>query len=220
MSNELEQSVSPNIKKNTLAGYKTRYRLLLELLNDIEVKKSNPLKIIEVIDNYKATANSKATLLNIAIVIYNHFNIDKSLLLKFRNRLQDVKKQEQIIKNKKLKEDSLPSVAELKRKLKHYYENKDWNEYIILYLLLNYQVRNTDLYLTISRDGRDDNINNLILIRKNYANYIRNNYKTHSKYGKKVHKIKSPKFMRALMEFLGDEKIKHLLCLLEIQERN
>ena len=215
--NELIQAISNrNLKTITIDGYKTRYKILVDLLGGRDVRATDPITIIEAIKKYNVPANSRASLLNIAIIIYQYYLIDTDLLIKYRNQLSKLKQIEKVKKNMELEKNGMPSVDELKTDLNSYYDNEEWDKFIILYLLINFNVRNLDLNLIITRAGKDDGINNFLLIKKSYIKYIRNDYKTNLTYGKKVNLIKSAKFIKSVNQFLNNKLSKPLL----LQENN
>ena len=100
-------------------------------------------------------------------------------------------------KNDKLKE-TLPSV-DFNKLLNGYYRDKQYKNFVILYLLLNYNTRNKDLVVRVTNDQADLNPNeNFIFIRDKDVIYIRNDYKTKDTYGMKQDIIKSRKFFNAI----------------------
>ena len=102
-------------------------------------------------------------------------------------------------KNAEIKDD-LPSLDELEEYTEYLYENKKWFEYIINYLLINYQTRNKDLDFTIvglKRDTKDKD-KNFMWLERGRVTFIRNNYKTSNTYGTKTDVISDEKFVTAL----------------------
>ena len=100
-------------------------------------------------------------------------------------------------KNLILKE-TLPSV-DFKQMLNDYYRDKQYKNFVILYLLLNYNTRNKDLVVRVTNDQADLNPNeNFLFIRDKDVIYIRNDYKTKDTYGMKQDIIKSRKFFNAI----------------------
>jgi len=102
-------------------------------------------------------------------------------------------------KNEKLKEN-LPDI-DFKQMLSKYYKDKDYKNFVILYLLTNYNTRNQDLVLRVVKDETELNQNeNFIFIRDKDVVYIRNDYKTKERYGTKRNIIKPKKFFNAVQE--------------------
>ena len=93
----------------------------------------------------------------------------------------------------------LPTLKNLKGELNTLYEKGDWRSFVILYLMVNYQVRNKDLIASVVNSKRETNSNdNFIIVGKSQATYVRNDYKTAFKYGTKTNIIKNAKFMNAI----------------------
>jgi len=104
-------------------------------------------------------------------------------------------------KNKRTAETKheLPTLKNLKGELNTLYEKEDWRSFVILYLMVNYQVRNKDLIASVVNSKRETNSNdNFIIVGKSQATYVRNDYKTAFKYGTKTNIIKNAKFMNAI----------------------
>ena len=102
-------------------------------------------------------------------------------------------------KNDKLKK-TLPTV-DFNKLLNGYYRDKNYKNFVILYLLLNYNTRNKDLVVRVTKDQADLNPNeNFLFIRDKDAIYIRNDYKTKDTYGMKQDVIKSKKVFNAVQE--------------------
>jgi hypothetical protein len=93
----------------------------------------------------------------------------------------------------------LPSLKDLKGELNRLYEKEDYRSFIILFLMVNYQVRNKDLIASVVSSKRETNsTDNFIIVGKSQATYVRNDYKTAFKYGTKTNIIKNKKFMNAI----------------------
>ena len=93
----------------------------------------------------------------------------------------------------------LPSLKDLKGELNRLYEKEDYRSFIILFLMVNYQVRNKDLIASVVSSKRATNsTDNFIIVGKSQATYVRNDYKTAFKYGTKTNIIKNAKFMNAI----------------------
>jgi len=79
--------------------------------------------------------------------------------------------------------------------LNGYYRDKQNKNFVILYLLLNYNTRNQDLVLRVVKNESDLNEKeNFLFIREKDIVYIRNNYKTKDSYGTKRDIIKAKSF--------------------------
>jgi hypothetical protein len=96
------------------------------------------------------------------------------------------------------------TIKDLTNKMNDYYEHKQYREYIVMYLLLNFQVRNMDLDLKIvDMDYELEQDKNYLQVGKKLVNYVRNQYKTGYLYGSKIHAIIDKKFITACRELLN-----------------
>ncbi len=189
----------------TIKTYSAMYNKLRKLL-DKDIAHASQKKIIETAMS-ETNLNSSQALLNIGLMVrrMEDLNVDE---------LEKQRKQNQIALAKHVKKkniqlvDSLPSLKDLEDYTEDLYENGKWKEYIINYLLLNYQVRNKDLVFTLVKRKMDatDPDKNYIWLRGKVATYIRRNYKTSSTYGQLVHKIHDPKFVTAIRRMMALQK--------------
>ena len=102
-------------------------------------------------------------------------------------------------KNDKLK-SNLPDI-DFKQMLSKYYKDKDYKNFVILYLLLNYNTRNKDLVARVVNNEADINQKeNFLFIREKDVVYIRNDYKTNDTYGMKQDVIVAKKLFNAVKE--------------------
>jgi len=98
-------------------------------------------------------------------------------------------------------ERELPNIKDVKSRMDTYYNQKQWKEFVIMFLLLNYQTRNLDLIATVTDNKKDmDDEKNWLYVRKNDVVYIRNLYKTKSVYGTKKDIIKNKKLNHAVRQ--------------------
>ncbi len=85
--------------------------------------------------------------------------------------------------------------------LNGYYRDKQYKNFVILYLLLNYNTRNQDLVLRVVKDETELNQKeNFLLIREKDVVYIRNDYKTKDRYGTKRDIIKAKKVFNSVQD--------------------
>lgn len=98
------------------------------------------------------------------------------------------------------KSNVIPSVKELKSKMEDYFIRRQYREYVIMYLLLNINVRNLDLDAVITMTKPADTEHNYLWVRGASVQYIRNHYKTFDTYGQKLNLIKTPQFITAVKE--------------------
>jgi len=183
--------------KATIKSYTTQYNKLKKALGK-DVSESSQNKIIDVAQQ-EEKPNSKQALINIGILVRRLYKLAVDKLEKERNSTKN-----EIIdgikeKNSEIQED-LPTLNDLNEYTDYLYKNKKWFEYIINYLLINYQTRNKDLNFTIVNLKRDtkDKEKNFMWLERNKVTFIRNNYKTAGKYGTKIDVITDEEFLNAM----------------------
>ena len=94
----------------------------------------------------------------------------------------------------------MPDV-DFKKMLNKYYKDKNYKKFVILYLLIHYNTRNRDLIVKVVKDESELNkTDNFLWIIENDVVYIRNDYKTASRYGIKREVIKAKKFFNAVQD--------------------
>jgi ubiquitin len=205
---ELEHAfnIKTSLSDKTKTNYKNYYKRMVALLEGKEIIKSTNKKIIKVLkDDKEIPASSKQALLNVAIVIKQTHELKTNDLIKYRDNGREKLSEQIATKNIEL-EKELPSLAELKTFMNELYKVKDWDAFLVNYLLINFGVRNMDLDLIITIDKEDvTNGDNYLLVQKSTIKYIRFNYKTAKTYKAKQNVIRSAKVMKACMELLGDE---------------
>ena len=156
----------------------------------------------EIIDFIKENYNegSERKIISSTISKYRHYKGKPNDIV--RDFLRQANAEASLLqrqKNDKLKE-TLPSV-DFKQMLNGYYRDKQYKNFVILYLLMNYNTRNKDLVVKVVNDESDINPNeNFLFIRDKDVIYIRNDYKTKNRYGSKRDVIKSRKLFNAVKE--------------------
>jgi len=156
----------------------------------------------EIVDFIKENYNegSERKIISSTISKYRHYKGKPNDLI--RDFLRQANAEASLLqrqKNDKLKE-TLPSV-DFNKLLNGYYRDKQYKNFVILYLLMNYNTRNKDLVVKVVNDESDINPNeNFLFIRDKDVIYIRNDYKTKNRYGSKRDVIKSRKLFNAVKE--------------------
>jgi hypothetical protein len=186
----------------TQKQYRIQYNKLYKLL-DKPVNETSENKILEIVKE-QSNVNNQQALLNIGLVVRKLYGLSVKKLEDFREKNKktitaDIKK-----KNVELKE-TLPSYDDLIQYTEILWESSEWTDYIINYLLINYQVRNEDLDFTIIKRKKDanDTTKNYIWLQSGKVTYIRNRYKTDKTYKKKVNVITNKQFITAIRRVLG-----------------
>jgi len=183
--------------QHTLRNYSIQYRKLLSLLNYDNIMDAEDNDVIEVCKQQN-TENNKLNLLNIAICIFKANNRPINELINCRNGLRESVKKQIKEKNTHI---VLPSYNDICDLMEFYYSSGNYKNYLINYLLINYNVRNQDLLIKIvsKKDEVDPESGfNYIHYNRNVCTYIRFNYKTSNTYGTKRHVITEPKVKEAL----------------------
>jgi hypothetical protein len=195
-----------NIKDATKYNYlKLLDRLIKAQFNFtyIKMNEENTEAIEKFLNSNFNKPNQKLDILKIIMVLRIQLNkaVDKLRILRTKYNIQRTDTQE----TNTDKKENLMKYEEFIKKIDELYKNKQYLQYILNYLILNYGVRNADLLIFLDNKPKNDNKNYLSII-KNKVYYIRNNYKTVSTYGKQTHEIKDPKFKKAVKELKKEIK--------------
>jgi hypothetical protein len=189
-----KKEISESSKKVYISLLKRFEKLKFKLPS----KDSQEIKKVSTFIESQTNPNTQLDFLNLIIVLRNikELPVDKLKLL--RSTLQKNRTSHQKTKLNEVGE-SLISYETFKQKLDEAFEDKQYKKYIVNYLMMNFGVRNKDLNLTIVKTKKEVEPNkNYLLIKKDGVKYIRDDYKTHSKYGKQIHDITDDKFIMAV----------------------
>ena len=208
MSTEFDmiKEKKPDLSAKTLTNYRNVYKRLRTLFKDDDIATLSNAEIIKGIDEYEGTPSVKQTLLNVAIVLKQVFDLNVQPLIEKRTQLiKDIKQHTAEVTNKDLKE-SLPTYKQLVTFRDNLFKDGKFTDYVINYLLMT-GVRNKDVNAIITRSDKNlkENTNYLIL-NKSSVKYIRDDYKTKEKYDTKKETIKDKKLVEALNALLGDKE--------------
>ena len=191
----------------TQKQYRIQYNKLYKLL-DKPINETSEKKILETVEEQENKNNQQA-ILNIGLLVRKLYGLSVKKLEEFREKLK-VKLNEQIKKKNVELKETLPSYDDLIQYTEMLWENSEWTDYIINYLLIYYQVRNEDLDFSIVKRKKDatDPEKNYMWLHPTKVTYIRNKYKTASKdgkvlYGKKVNVITDKRMIVAMRRVLG-----------------
>jgi hypothetical protein len=189
---------SPATQKQYRIQYNKLYKLLDKPINETSEK-----KILETVEEQENKNNQQA-ILNIGLLVRKLYGLSVKKLEEFREKLK-VKLNEQIKKKNVELKETLPSYDDLIQYTEMLWENSEWTDYIINYLLIYYQVRNEDLDFSIVKRKKDANDpdKNYMWLQSGKVTYIRNRYKTDKTYGKKVNVITNKQFITAIRRVLG-----------------
>ena len=193
--------------ENTKKAYRIQYNKFYKLL-DKNIGDASQQKIMDTIDEVDNN-NAKQALLNIGILIRKKNESEVNHLEKLRDKLKGSIKEAQKVNNRNL-DETLPSYEELIEYIESLKDKKFYRDYIINYLLINYNVRNEDLLFKIvtrKKETKQDATMNYIWLSPRKAEYIRNDYKTAKTYGKKVNIITDKPFLSALRQIIKNGNI-------------
>jgi hypothetical protein len=211
--NELTQTlnVRKSLQETTKKVYTNAYKKLRAITNKDIIDLSEEEIIDFIFEKSALKISAKLTLLNIAIVIREVYDLPIEELKSVRANSSDELKVHSVLKNEDLKHD-LPSYAELLDFVNNLYDKGEYVKYIINYLILTFSVRNMDLNLQIVKSSKGiTNKDNWIVLNKNNADYIRYIYKTADTHDAKINQITSKPFLTALREVLGENDSVFLL---------
>ena len=187
----------------TIKTYTQQYNKIV----DKELKKSvgetdfNEIK--ELLLSQKTT-NTMQQRLNIFLLVAKmNEDVDMETKLKdIRTKNAEKINQENKERNKELAQN-LPKYSELIEYTEDLFNKKNWVGYVINRLILDYNVRNEDIDLIITKDkAKVNSEDNFILVSPRAITYIRNKYKTAKTYGQKKHDIKDTKLRKAIRSIL------------------
>ncbi|MGA1047470.1 MAG: hypothetical protein ACO3UU_05635 [Minisyncoccia bacterium] len=186
------------ISESSKKVYISLLKRMTKLKFKIPMKDSQESKRVSAFIDTFDNPNSKLDFLNLIIVLRNIKELPVDKLKELRIKFKQVQKTHQVDKLKDVG-DKLISYEMFKEKLDKAFEEEQYKKYIVNYLMMNYGVRNKDLNLTIIKAKKDiEPKNNYLLIKKDGIKYIRDDYKTHSKYGTQTHDITDDKFIFAV----------------------
>jgi hypothetical protein len=195
--------------KNTIKTYNNAYKKLHDELEQKDIHTCKSTEIFEALDKFES-ANTRQSLLNVAIGVWKVYDLDTDDLIAYREDLSMSIKQSVKNKNKALQEH-LPSYGELVKHTNACFDSGRYVEYIVNFLILNFQVRNQDLnFKIISQliNATDPELNYMVPM-KSKVYYVRNKYKTAATYGPKQDIITDPDFILAIKRIQALNKDGH-----------
>ena len=194
------------VSKNTINSYKNSHSRLTDYLG-MPIIEAKSDEIIDAIDNLAANPNTQASLLNCALTFYKLFGIDTNALLKEKTNIGN-KIIEHKAKMEEKRADTLPSMEEVNKHLKKLFVEQRWGDFIVMWLMVNYNTRNADVDVEIVNSihqTKKDKKRNYLVRRKHDFVYIRNNYKTFKTYKQKRFTFKSVLMSRAVKHFVAQQ---------------
>ena len=207
MGNEFDDAVANSkLSIKSIETYGYVYKRIIKLLK-YDVLEYTEKQIIKEIKNFDIkSAMSKNTMIAVVMLIRKNVDLPTDELTAYSKSLIELHYKNKQKSNETLQDD-LPSVKQLEDFTNKLYTDNKYTDFIINYILLNYNTRNMDLDLKLIADKKDGNKNeNYIYNTNKYLVYVRNSYKTSSEYGTKKIKIYNSNMRRAFAVLLGDEK--------------
>ena len=183
--------------KNTVRTYISNYKRLRSHFEK-DLSEIPNVELIQFISE-QDSSNTKNGFITVAIQVKRLNNKDVVELSDYRETLKVALVSEIKKKNAALAE-ILPEYSDLVEYTERLFDTGDHINYVINFLLLNYNVRNMDLDFKITtklNEATDDKINFMVILPSKIM-YIRNRYKTAETYGPKTHKITDEKFTFAI----------------------
>jgi hypothetical protein len=202
-----------NVSFVSLRNYKSQYAKLFKLLGgDMPIASFSEKQIIKAVKTL-SNPNGQQALLNIGIQVLRMSGVEPAELTTLRDnnkvKIKDLTK----LKNVELAA-TLPSYNDLLAHIDSLFNSNNWTDYVINYLLVNFQVRNKDLLFDIVLKKKDmvDTTKNYMWWNRSLKKivYIRNNYKTVGTYGVKENTITDPNFILAIKRIMAHQKANDL----------
>lgn len=200
MEKNLFLQFKSHLKPTTLKSYANLYDRLRKYFDaDLEDQSCEDLiRIIEEIDDKTTT---QLNLLNVVIIIKQLFNKNLDKLIEKRELITQKQNETRKITNKTLTH-ILPTIKELNDFLDILFQQKKWKEFIVNFLVINFNTRNADLFIDIvdTMPLPEENTSNYLILLKedDKVLYIRNIYKTSKTYSKKEDYITDDRFIYAV----------------------
>jgi len=209
-NNEFDNAINnSSLSDKSITTYTHSYNRLMNYLKS-PILNYTEKQIINIIDKIDAPSMSKNSMLSVVSLVRKDMGLSTEKLTEYRKKLNENHYENKQKSNEILK-DNLPTLNTLQEFTNQLYKDKKYTDFIINYIMLNFNTRNMDLDLMLIADKKlaDDSINYIYATNK-YLLYVRNNYKTRDRYGVKKVKIYNAKMMRAFQILLQD-KTEHTL---------
>jgi len=201
---------NPNLSKRTVKSYKNQFEKFDGMQKNVVTQ--SQANIISHIDGLPVSVNTKLAVYNVGINMRKQYEKDVNKMNTRKLQLADDYKIEKD-KKKEDKKGSLPTAKELISFENRQYVDGNWTGFIITHLLRMLSSRNKDLDLKIipanrsQRKGDPTDKNNYLILRKNNAQVVRNDYKTVADYGRKKNLLTSTKLNRAIRELIAERDL-------------
>ena len=212
---EVFLNTKTELKENSKITYSNTYKKLIEIFNLDKRKRISNILVRDIIKELEKTEYDKLSLLKVIIMLKQFKKKPIKQLNKYRDTLFKRNEKEKKAVLKETLNDGL-TFNDLMNMLNDMKEKNKYVEYILLYLLINFNVRNTDLIiinkvdLSLKELKKKFNLKEFNYIEKvndGEFRYIRSIYKTKAQYGIKKHLIKDDFFIEAMETINKDDYI-------------
>jgi len=196
--------------QNTKKAYRVQYNKFSKMIEELDMPNQihlNSQKKLLELALEQDKPNSQQALINIAVLVRRLYGLKVDELIANRETNKH-KIQERVKEVNKQLSNELPTLNELDEFTDHLYNTNKWVEFIINWLLLNYQVRNLDLNFKVilrKKDATDPEQNYMWFTTKKCV-FIRNVYKTANVYNRKINTIVDKEFHTAIKQFIAHRK--------------
>tara|TARA_R110002126_G_scaffold93221_3_gene220974 strand:- start:1831 stop:2646 length:816 start_codon:yes stop_codon:yes gene_type:complete len=203
--NEFERAIeASSLSDKSITTYGYTYKRLFDLIGDTILSFSEK-ELIKELKSFDIKPMSVSSMISVIMLIRKHNDLSNDELIKYRTKLVDNHYENKIVSNETLK-DELPSIATLTAYTNKLYGDGKYQDFMINYILLNYNTRNMDLQMKFLSNKKDaDKSDNYIYATTKYLVYVRNDYKTNDKYKTLITKIYNSKMRKSFSELLGSK---------------
>jgi len=211
---EFLQSKTELVEKSKIT-YRNTYKKLVEIFKIDKRKRISNILIRDIIKVLEKTEYDKLSLLKVIIMLKQFKKKPIKQLNKYRDKLFKRNEKEKKAVLKETLNDGL-TFDDLNNMLNDMKQTNKYVEYILLYLLINFNVRNTDLIIInkvdmslkeLKKKFNLKEFNYIEKVKDGEYRYIRNIYKTKEQYGIKKHLIKDEFFIEAMQTINKDDYI-------------
>ena len=141
---------------------------------------------------------TRLDLLNVIIILRTEMELPTDKLKELRSEIRSDRQVKNIDTMNELGK-TLPTLSEFEAKMDDAFNDGNYKKYVVNYVMKELGVRNMDVDVTIAKTKKEiEEGKNYLVLQPKKVIYIRDSYKTHSKYGKQVHNITDDKFMTSV----------------------
>lgn len=141
---------------------------------------------------------TRLDLLNVIIILRAEMQLPTEKLKELRSEIRSDRQSKNINTMNELGK-TLPTLTEFEALMESAFNAGNYQKYAVNYLMKELGVRNMDVDVFISKTKKEvEDGKNYLVMQPKKVIYIRDNYKTHKKYGKQVHTITDDKFLKSI----------------------